>query len=237
MPSPKTHDYAQLYSLFPSPITRLDCGYKCAPFNQNGVPFCCDTLHAIPTAYLVEWEYLSQNTNLWRRWEGDQTLGRDKLSDQVPAGQVLIACRGHEFCQRDYRSLTCRSFPFFPYISQNRAFLGLSYYYEYEDRCWVISNLDRVTPEYINEFICAYRFLFDLEPQEVENFRYHSMVMRRIYGRRHRAIPLLHRNGFFYQVTPKNGTLRRGKMNRLPKYGPYQITDRLPFPGEDEDRK
>jgi len=235
MPSPNSHDYAHLYSLFQSPITRLDCGLKCAHFNETGAPFCCDTRHAIPTAYLAEWEYLSKNSNLWHRWEDDQTFGVGRLKDQVPFGQVLIACLGHELCQRDYRSLTCRAFPFFPYISQNREFLGLSYYFEYEDRCWVISNLDRVTPAYIAEFISVYEYLFDLEPQEVENFRYHSMIMRRIYGRHHRPIPLLHRNGFYYQVTPKNGQLRRGKISGLPKYGPYQITDSLPFPGEDED--
>jgi hypothetical protein len=236
MPPPESHDYAILYSLFTSAITGLDCGSKCAPFNGNGVPFCCDTDHAIPTAYLAEWEYLCKNSNQWHLWEGDQTSEVVHLKHQVPPGQVLLTCLGHKLCLRNSRSIACRAFPFFPYISQQKEFLGLSYYSEYEERCWVISNLDRILPEYIAEFIATFDILLKLEPQEVETFFYHSMMMRRIYGRRHRTIPVIHRNGCLYQVTPKNGTLRRVMLDKLPKYGPYQITDRLLFPGEDKEK-
>jgi len=232
MPDITAQEFALLLARFPSPIVRLDCGKKCAPYNENGVPFCCDTRHAVPTAYEAEWEYLRVNTDLWHLWEADDLAETERLKAQTPSGQVLIACLGHTHCQRSFRSLTCRSFPFFPYIDLRGIFLGLSYYWEYEDRCWVISNLSVVTPRYRNEFIAAYDQVFTRMPQELQNFRHHSIVMRRIFARQKRAIPLLHRNGGTYKVTPSNGRMRRVPVESLPKFGPYQIADVLPFPDE-----
>jgi len=64
-------NFSDFYSNFDAPITALDCGKKCAPYNEYGVPFCCDIDHAIPTAYLPEWDYLELNTDLWHLWEDD----------------------------------------------------------------------------------------------------------------------------------------------------------------------
>jgi hypothetical protein len=229
----RPNDFAQIYARFRSPIAELDCGEKCSPYNESGAPFCCDTRHAVPTAYQAEWEYLQANTDLWHTWQGESPEETQRLQTQTPAGQVLIACQGHTLCQRSFRSITCRSFPFFPYLTNEGEFIGLSYYWEYEDRCWVISNLDQVTPEYRQEFISVYDLLFEQMPQEKENFRYHSAMMRRIFGRKHRAIPLLHRNGAAYKISPKNSRMRRVDVERLPKFGPYQIAALLKF--EDEE--
>ncbi len=229
-------NFAALYARFQSPITALNCGDKCAPYNENGVPFCCDTRHAVPTAYAAEWEYLQGNTDLWHRWQSNDPAETTRLQNDTPTGQVLIACQGHENCLRGFRSITCRAFPFFPYIDRKGDFIGLSYYWEYEDRCWVISNLKVVSSEYRAEFIAAYDFIFENMPAECENFRYHSVIMRRIFGRRHRAIPLLHRNGGTYKITPRNGRMRRVPIEKLPKFGPYKIAADLPFPGEEVER-
>ncbi len=229
----KPAEFEQLYAHFQAPITQLNCGDKCSPYNENGVPFCCDTRHAVPTAYQAEWEYLQENTDLWRPWQADDPAETARLQAQTPSGQVLIACLGHTLCQRGFRSLTCRAFPFFPYINKAGDFIGLSYYWDYEDRCWVISNLHVVTPVYRAEFIRAYDLLFERMPKEQETFAHHSGMMRRIFGRKHRAIPLLHRNGSAYKITPRNERLRKIDLESLPKFGPYKIASQLPFPGED----
>ena len=225
-------DYKTLYSRFDPPITHQDCGRKCAPYNEYGVPFCCDTNHAIPTAYQAEWCYLQTNTGLWHLWDSCDRGETARLQADTPEGQVLIECQGHDHCQRGYRSITCRAFPFFPYITKLGAFIGLAYYWQYEDRCWVISNLDQVTPAYRAAFITAYDDIFVRYPLEIENFRYHSIVMRRVFGRRKRTISLLHRNGKNYKVSPGNGRLRRAEANFLPKFGPYAIASLMPFPEE-----
>jgi len=223
-------DFASLYAGFHSPIVALDCGDRCAPYNERGVPFCCDIRHAVPSAYELEWDYLKLNTDLWREWDGATEGETASLRNQTPEGQVLIACLGHEHCQRDFRSFTCRAFPFFPYITKQGVFVGLSYYWEYEQRCWVISNLQFVTQQYLTEFVATYDALFAIFPDELENFRYYSGLMRRVFGRRRRAIPVLHRNGRFYKITPRNGRSRGVAPESLPKFGPFRIAAELPFP-------
>jgi hypothetical protein len=166
MPEAKTMDFSRMYERFQPPITTLDCGKKCAPYNEKGVPFCCDTHHAVPTAYLEEWQYLQTHTDLWHLYQANNPSETTRLQAQAPTGQVLIACLGASLCQRGYRALTCRAFPFFPYITKGGEFVGLSYYWEYEERCWVISNLKRVTPEYRADFIAAYDEVFETMPQE-----------------------------------------------------------------------
>ena len=227
-------DFAALYSGFASPIAELNCGARCAPYNVRGVPFCCDLHHTVPTAYQAEWEYLRANTNLWHKLEETDPSKAEHLRPDTPEGHILIACLGHRACQRGFRSLTCRAFPFFPYINRQGEFIGLSYYWEYEDHCWVISNLQAVTPAYLAQFIATYDVLFDWMPEEKENFHYHSRLMRQTFGRKHRAIPLLHRNGFAYKITPHHGRMRRVAVEKMPKFGFYRIAARLPFPDEVE---
>jgi hypothetical protein len=226
-------DFASLYSRFEPPIAALDCGERCAPHNERGVPFCCDLAHAVPTAYQAEWNHLQAQTTMWRPWQGRTAKETAQILAQVPDGQIPIACMGHTLCQRTYRSITCRSFPFFPYISRSREFIGMSYYWDYEDRCWVISNLNAVTLEYRSSFIAVYDELFERMPDEREAFRRFSSTMRRAFAQRGRAIPLLHRNGRAYKVTPRNGRLRRVDPAELPAFGPYQIARELPFPDEE----
>jgi len=232
MPPPNPEDFASFYQNFNSPITRLDCGNKCAPYNEHGVPFCCDTRHTIPTAYQNEWEYLQANTGLWHLFQPNQPQRPGRILSDVPDGQVMIECQGHKFCQRNFRSITCRSFPFFPYITRQDEFIGMTYYWAYADRCWVISHLSEVRFDYVNEFISTFEALFERMPDDRENFRHYSSVMRRHYGRLKKAIPLLHRNGKYYKITPRNGHKRRVSPESFPKFDPYRIADRLPFADE-----
>ncbi len=225
-------NYQDFYDKFQSPISELDCGNRCSAHNDRGVPFCCDNRHAVPAAYLSEWDYLEKSTDLWRLWEPENDEIESFLTDQTPPGQVLITCQGHLKCQRDFRSINCRCFPFFPYMTLEGEFIGLSYYWEFEDRCWVISNLNVVSDQYRSEFIRGFDFLFENMPEEREAYRYHSIVMRRVFGRRHRAIPLLHRNGKNYKLTPRNGRMRQCTAKQFPKFGPYKIAADLPFPDE-----
>jgi len=225
-------DFGELYGKFRAPISELDCGDRCAPYNQHGIPFCCDIRHAVPTAYQAEWEYLELNTDLWRKYTPDNPKLADSLKNQTPAGQELIVCLGHLHCQRDFRSLTCRSFPFFPYITRQGEYIGLSYYWEFEDRCWVISHLDMVTDRFRSEFIDVFDFLFEQMPDELETFRQYSILMRRVFGKKHRSIPLLHRNGNAYKISPHDGRMRRYAVEKFSKFGVYQIAADLPFPDE-----
>lgn len=230
MRSPTDLDETQirnLYDGFDSPIASLDCGRKCSPHNPNGKPFCCDICQAVPAAYKSEWRFFQNSTDLWHTWRGDECsdasrAGRANLKTETPKDMILLACLGPALCQRDYRALSCRQFPFFPYVTSGYRFIGLAYEWEFEAKCWVISNLSRVTRRYRREFVRTYDQLFASFQSEFENYAYHSEIMRREFIQRRRRFPLLHRNGKTYLVSPGSERMRLVSPEGLPKFGPYQ---------------
>ncbi|MEW5872716.1 MAG: hypothetical protein AB1894_25885 [Chloroflexota bacterium] len=214
-------DYAALYARFDAPIAALDCGARCAPHNPHHVPFCCDTCYAVPVVYEEEWDYLSANTGLWHPWQGRSQAETRRLLCETPPGMRPVACLGHLHCQRNFRSLSCRAFPFFPYITRDDRFIGMTYDWQYEKTCWVVNNLQTVTPQFRSAFFSAFDELFTTIPGEWDSYRSLSINMRRVFGRWKRAIPLLHRNGHYYKLSPRSGRLRRADPGDFPKFGPY----------------
>ena len=215
-----------LYDGLSSPIMTLDCGRKCAPHNPSGKPFCCDICHAVPAAYKREWSYLEPRTDLWHSWRGDECGETPpaevaQLRKETPKSMVLLACLGPARCQRDYRALSCRQFPFFPYVSPDYRFLGLACEWEFEEKCWVISNLGRVTDRYRDQFVKTFDRLFSLFQDEFDSYAFHSERLRAHYRKRGRRFPLLHRNGKAYMVSPGSGRISKVNAEALPKFDPY----------------
>lgn len=235
MSGEKQADYIEIYRGFEAPIAALDCGKKCAPYNENGVPFCCDTQHAVPAVYADEWRYLQENTDLWHRWAPDDQGEYVRVRRETPDHMQLVECQGHHFCQRGFRSVACRAFPFFPYLTGDHEFIGLTYYWEYESACWVISNLHKVSAAYCTQFVGTFDRIFALRPEERSSYGHQSLRMRRIFAREGRAIPLLHRDGAVYKLSPRTGRMRQVDPDFLPKHGPYKIAQQLPFPDERDD--
>lgn len=218
-----------LFDNFNSPIAKLDCGKKCAPHNPNGKPFCCDICHAVPAAYKSEWTYFQATTDLWHLYHDDDCpvpdlpdAGRAVRDSDLPSGMVLLACLGPDKCQRDLRALSCRAFPFFPYITSDYRFLGLACEWEFESTCWVISNLQAVTEKYRAEFISAFDYLLATFDDIFENYATHSGRLRANYSSRRKRFPLLHRNGRAYLVSPHSERTQRVDMSALPKFGFYR---------------
>jgi hypothetical protein len=219
-------DIFQFYQKFNAPVTAFDCGAKCAPFNPSGKPFCCDICHAVPVAYHQEWDFLQTRTDLWHPWRGDECTQepqdpRDMLAE-TPEHLTLLACKGPAFCQREYRASSCRQFPFLPYITADDRFIGLAYEWEFEPVCWVISHLETVTAQYRAEFIAVYDDLFERWPDEYESYVASSEDMRAAFAARRRRIPILHRNGGFYLLSPGSERLARSDPRQWRKFGPYR---------------
>ena len=220
-------DILGIYDGFHSSIAELDCGRKCAPHNPSGKPFCCDICQAVPAAYKSEWRYLEPNTDLWHKWRGDEcedTTSKDisHIRADTPKSMVLLACLGPSQCQRDFRALSCRQFPFFPYVTSDYRFIGLAYEWQFEATCWVVSNLASVTQRYKEEFIGTYDRMFALFQEEFEHYAYHAEVMRTEFMKRRKRFPLLHRNGKCYLVSPKSERLQRVEPDHLPRFGYYK---------------
>jgi hypothetical protein len=214
------------YDQFDSPVVPIDCGLKCSPHNASGKPFCCDICHAVPSAYHQEWFYLQASTDLWHLWRGDECTQNPedptKLAEDTPETMQLVACLGPAYCQRRFRSLSCRQFPFFPYITVEYGFIGLAYNWEFEESCWVISHLNRVTLEYHLEFVEFYDEFFSTWPHELDHYAARSEEMRQVFISQNRSIPILYREGGVYLLRPLNERLRPVEPDRLPKFGPYR---------------
>ena len=216
----------RLYDRFNASVTALDCGTKCAPYNPSGKPFCCDICHAVPVAYHQEWDYVKENTDLWHKWRGDECASEPcdpaEIQAQTPPHLTLLACKGPSLCQRPYRATSCRQFPFFPYVTSNYRFIGLAYDWDFEDKCWVISNLAEVTAAYRGEFVATYDELFALWQEEFDSYADLSEDMREAFAAKKRRIPLLHRNGGYYLVSPTNERLYRTNPEHFRRFGPYR---------------
>ncbi|MBN1370460.1 MAG: hypothetical protein JW987_00760 [Anaerolineaceae bacterium] len=219
-------DFARLYRRFDAPIAELDCGQMCAPHNSSGKPFCCDICYAVPAAYRPEWTYLRGNTDLWKEWRGDECPGEPfdpaEVWAETPEHMLLLACKGPAHCQRDFRSVSCRQFPFFPYITADSRFLGLVYEWAFEEVCWVISHQETVTQRYRSEFVRFYDEVLAQWPDDFECYADHAEEMREEFAARKQRIPLLHRNGGFYLISPQSERLERVAPERFKRFGPYR---------------
>jgi len=216
-----------LYGNFDSPIASFDCGKKCAAHNPTGKPFCCDICHAVPAAYKSEWSYLKRNTGLWHKWRGSECSNntRDdiaRIKGDTPNTMLLLACLGPSKCQRDFRALSCRQFPFFPYVTSGYRFVGLSVEWGFESKCWVISNMSQVSRRYREEFVDTFDRIFALFQGEFDGYAFHSERMRNEFIKQKRRIPLLHRNGKFYLISPATESLNLISSDQLPTFGPYE---------------
>lgn len=218
-------DFRALYDGFDAPTTDIDCGMMCAPLNKTGKPFCCDICRAVPVAYRHEWDYLEENSTIWHKWRGDECpqepCDRMELLRQTPDHLFLLACKGPEHCQRDFRATSCRQFPFFPYITSDFRFIGLAYDWDFVETCWVISNLKRVTAEYRRQFITTYDTIFSVWLEDLDSYAALSDETRDHYASLNRRFPILHRNGNTYLISPRTEKLRKVPIESLPLFGPF----------------
>jgi len=215
----KSSDFVTLYEGFKAPVARFDCGRKCAPLN-NGEPVCCSTQNAVPVVHKVEFELLKTRTDLWSRFKPYDYATRQIVGDLTP-DCMAIQCKGARFCERDNRSIACRGFPFYPYITRERLFIGLGTYWTFEDRCWMMSNLEIVDRVFIDQFVATYEALFVKDEAEFRTYLDFSAAARRVFSRWGRKIPLLGRRGELLIVEPSTGEARPGRTKDYPKAAPF----------------
>lgn len=212
-----------LYESFDAPLMEHDCGQRCAPDNPTGLPFCCDLRQAVPAAYPSEWAYLRARTGLWHPWQAEESAPADGagpdlacLRAETPDSMILLGCLGPARCDRRFRLLSCRQFPFIPYISSDGRFLGLAPDGNFLESCWVLRNPGEVSAEYRRQFMATFERLFSLFDGEFESYARRSAELRSQFASLGRRIPLLHRSGADYLVSPVSERTRRVRCGRAP---------------------
>ena len=204
----KSNHYAEIYRQFQAPISKVyDCGKKCAPYN-NGQPVCCTVDNAIPIVEDTEWKLLKSRTDMWKRYKATTPDAKRELADLKGSDCCAIECRGAAHCERDNRSLACRSFPFYPYFNPARELAGLACYWTFEGQCWVISNVTIVDKRFIKQFIESHEYMFKKDDDWRVTYVDQSASHRRVFSRRGEKFAVIRRDGSYCWVLPKSG----GKM-------------------------
>lgn len=216
----RPEDFKTVYDRFQASVSRYDCGRFCSPLN-GGQPVCCDTAHAIPIVDKPEFELLKGRTDLWHKYKPTDANAR-KIVAELHKGCMAIECKGARFCERDNRTLACRAFPFYPYFTKQGELIGLGTYWTFADRCWLMSNMQVVERQFIKEFIAAYEYVFERDPEELTAMKKHSANHRRQSTRLNKPILLIGRKGGFLKVMPKTAEVRPAAEKDLVKYGPYK---------------
>lgn len=215
-----------LYAAFDEPLTGQDCGRMCAPHNPGGKPFCCDVCQVVPAVYELEWLHLQTTGDFWHIYRGDECAGDpcdpQEVLAETPAHMLLAACQGPERCRRDIRSMSCRQFPFFPYITARGDFIGLTVEPAFRENCWVISHLEEVTPAYRRSFVKVYDMLLERWEHDREAYAEYSADLRAEYSGRGEYIPLLHRDGADYLLDPACDAAQPVPPGGFGRYGPYR---------------
>lgn len=218
-PALEPADYAALYEGFDAPVSRYDCGRKCAPLN-NGTALCCSADNAVVVAYKTEFEFLKGRTDIWSKFKPYDYSTR-QIVEELTHDCMAIECKGVAFCERNNRTLTCRGFPFYPYLTRQKELVGIGTYWMFEDRCWMISNLEIVERTFIDQFLATYEAIFAKDKSEFQTYVEFSASARRVFSRWKREIPLLGRDGKLMIVEPSTGAIRPGKPRDFPKIAPF----------------
>lgn len=214
-------DFERLYERFNASVCQFDCGKKCSPLN-GGSPVCCSTQDAVPVVHKAEFKLLQNRSDLWKRFKPYDAPTR-KIVEDLTTSSCAIECKGAAFCERHNRTIACRAFPFFPYVTRARQVIGLSVYWIFEDRCWMMSNLRLVEQDFINECLDTWHAIFAKDQEEWETYIDYSATMRRVFSRWRRPIPVLNRQAGLLLVDPSTGDVKEGRGDGdYPKYGPFK---------------
>jgi hypothetical protein len=179
---------AQLLDRLRSPVTAFDCGPLCAPGN-GGVPVCCHAQSLVPVLYKAEFALLRRRSRLWRRFAPKTQAERAMLADGRP-GDCFALCKGHLHCERENRSIACRTFPFEPYLDHDRKLAGLVFHYDFAHLCPLIRGGHVIEPQFVREAVAMWEQLFAFAASERALYFTASQSLRRSFGQKRRSIPV-----------------------------------------------
>lgn len=199
----KQRDIPELLELLQSPVTDFDCGTLCAPGN-GGVPVCCHAERIVPVLYKVEMAVLKRRSDLWRKYE-PRTKDQHELASDMRGCDMLAVCKGAEHCERENRSLACRTFPFEPYLDHDRQLVGLVWNYDFAGTCPLIGSRHRIQPRFIEECLAMWQRMFELSFRERMFYFRISQTMRRSFGQKRRRIPVFTPDGVWSYPPQKDG--------------------------------
>jgi len=185
------------HSLLNQELTDFDCGSLCKDDN-GGVPYCCKAEHAVPLLYKAEFDLLRSMGDLWHEWK-PVTADDRKIAETASRDQSFCECKGIEFCIRDQRSISCRTFPLEPYIDRRGAFVGLTFVRDFTRRdpdtgkvkCPMTRRKNDVRQEFIDSHFIFWEKIMLRRAEEYETYVDTSKSLRRERNRTGRQFQVL----------------------------------------------
>lgn len=193
MALPPPESFEDIYREFDAPPAPFDCGAECAPKN-GGIPFCCDPAEAVPVVYRTEWAFLKSRTDMWRPFRPRLTAER-RMVEETHDDHRFVVCNGPSTCDRPHRSISCRMFPFYPYLDNRGRLLGLVTNDVLEGKCVLVGREEIVTPEFRREFLAFWQKIFALHRAEHRFYIQHSQAIRRARSRKRKSIVVITEEG------------------------------------------
>jgi hypothetical protein len=172
----------RFYRLLSVRMTDFDCGRKCAPKN-DGVPYCCDREQVTPVLFRDEYRWHREQGTFWKKMP-IKTKRDKKLVEETCTYNVFSVCPGVESCRRTLRSLSCRMFPFEPFLDKTGTVTGLVYQDGENERCPLVGKHRRhYNQAYIRNAIRVWQELVDTFPEEKEMYLRESRRRKRLATR------------------------------------------------------
>jgi hypothetical protein len=185
------------HSLLNEELTEFDCGELCKHDN-GGVPYCCKSEHAVPLLYKAEFDLLRSIGDLWHEWTPVTSDDR-KIAETASRDQVFCECKGIEFCVRDQRSISCRTFPLEPYIDRRGAFVGLTFVRDFTERdpdtgkvkCPMTRRKNEIRQSFVDSHFIFWEKIMLRRDEEYETYVATSRGLRRERNRTGRQFQVL----------------------------------------------
>ncbi|MBV6493675.1 MAG: hypothetical protein LDLANPLL_01698 [Turneriella sp.] len=179
------------YKLLDEPLTPYDCGKLCAPQN-GGEPFCCILENAVPMLYREEFKYLSHRTKLWKRWSSSHPQDKKQKKDEETPILIFCECKGIAHCERENRSIACRTFPLEPYFNPKGEYVGLIFMREFTGKCPLIGRLKDIKQSVVDKHYEFWRLIMEKKSDEYDLYKSTSRGWRISATKRGIALPILY---------------------------------------------
>lgn len=190
IPLLEEEEIAYYYSLLQEELTNYDCGTLCRDAN-GGVPFCCSVDNAVPFLYKAEFSLLKKRTDLWKVWKPETKQEKDLKKSHEDEHTIFCECKGVQFCERENRSISCRTFPLEPYIDKRGVFVGLVFMREFKHGCPLTGRHKDIRQEFIDVNYLFWEKLMLRKPNEYETYKRSSIAYRRQRTRSGEKFPVL----------------------------------------------
>lgn len=178
------------YSLLTEEITNYDCGTLCKDDN-GGVPFCCITENAVPLLFEKEFSLLESRSTLWSVWNPIEKDSKKLISDHDDEGTLFCKCKGVQFCERENRSISCRTFPLEPYIDTRGVFVGLVFMQEFSKGCPLTKRDYDIRQEFIDQHFIFWEKLLFRRKREYDTYFDSSRSYRKKRTKTKKNFPIL----------------------------------------------